>query len=312
MRRHGKMTGGNTMAKYVSCVLHCPQTGSGERRVHRWILSAANLAVRACVGFGRWTADIASHATRPVSDIELCDAWSKASGKPTAGVLQLRRPVIKPATLSAAEFIKRGSRTTEADLRAASPVKIDWGNDRRLSACALLRALFLPSELVYCGYENAGVVLERDDWIGRFMDNEFKPPLLCVNPLKPGGGVTVTGKPSMRCDDAVAVFRHAVAEMDSMPLPDQFRFWMGFGLEAVTAITFSGGKSLHVLTRVDALDRAEWDRKVKGDLFRRCLIPLGCDKACVNPSRLTRLAGARRPEKDGAVQRLLFVREEMK
>jgi hypothetical protein len=194
---------------------------------------------------------------------------------------------------------------------AVSPVKIDWGADRRLAACALLRAVFLPGELVYCGYAAGGSVLERDDWISRFMANEYKAPLMCANPLKPGGGVTTDGEPSTRCDDAVAVFRHAVAEFDGLPLADQIRFWMGWGLDAVTAITFSGGKSLHVLLRVDCKDREEWDRAVKDGLFRQRLMPLGCDGACRNPSRLTRLAGACRPDKGGAVQKLLFVREEL-
>jgi hypothetical protein len=99
-----------------------------------------------------------------------------------------------------------------------------------------------------------------------------------------------------------------VAEFDGMPLADQFAFWMGWGLDAVTAVTFSGSKSLHALLRVDAANREEWEKSVKGGLFRRVLVPLGCDRACVNPARLSRLAGARRADKGGAVQKLLFVR----
>jgi hypothetical protein len=162
---------------------------------------------------------------------------------------------------------------------------------------------------VFCGDTFGKTVRPRDEWIARFMGGESIPPLLCVNPLKPEGGQTAGGKPSPRCDSAVAVFRHAVAEFDGMPLAEQFAFWKGWGLDAVTAVTFSGSKSLHALLRVDCADREEWEKSVKGGLFRRVLVPLGCDRACANPARLSRLAGARRAERGGAVQKLLFVRE---
>ena len=96
-----------------------------------------------------------------------------------------------------------------------------------------------------------------------------------------------------------------------MPRADQLNFWLGWGLDTVSAITFSGGKSLHAVLRVDAEDREDWEKNVRGRLFRRTLIPLGCAGACQNPARLSRLAGARRADKGGAVQKLLFVREEL-
>jgi len=254
-----------------------------------------------------------SRAPAPASEVtaavaKVYDERGIHAGNLGTGVFQ---PKPTPAPLSAAEFIKRGAGATEASLLEASPIHITSDDDPRLSTCTLLRALFRPGELVYCGDTFGKTVRPRDEWIDRFMRGESIPPFLCANPLKAEGGVTAGGQPSPRCDDAVAVFRHAVVEFDEMPLSDQFRFWKGFGLETVTAITFSAGKSLHALLRVDAVDRAEWDRAVKDGLFRRRLIPLGCDKACVNPARLTRLAGACRPDKGGAVQKLLFVREEL-
>jgi hypothetical protein len=161
---------------------------------------------------------------------------------------------------------------------------------------------------VFCGDKFGRTVRERDDWCARWKNGETIPPLVCVNPLKPEGGMTANGKPSPRCDDAVSVYRHAVAEFDRMAIEEQVKFWCGWGLESVTSITFSGAKSLHVALRVDAKNAEEWRRCVKDGLFAQQLIPLGCDGTCANPSRLSRLAGARREDKGGAVQRLLFVR----
>ena len=299
--------------KFKAALANCPPPGAG---VHAWTLATANRAAAAGIDPEQAIELITAAMTRtPSPASEVLDTVQKAYTERGAHVGGLEAVVFQskpnPAPLSASEFVQRGAGATEADLLAASPVHIGWGDDRWLSACALLRAAFLPGELVYCGFENGGSVLERDDWIYRFANHEYLPPLFCPNPLKAGGGVSAAGKTSIRCDDAVSVFRHAVAEFDGLSLADQILFWMGWGLDAVTAVTFSGSKSLHTLLRVDCTSREEWDRGVKNGLFRQRLIPLGCDGACKNPSRLTRLAGACRPDNGGAVQRLLFVREEL-
>lgn len=285
------------------------------------MLGAANHAAAAGLPAETAAQEITAAMSRPPSPAgEVRDAvaraYKDAGGRVGMGlgtfVLPRPKPKPTPAPLTRAEFIKRGHGAAEVDFWSASPMRIDWGEEWWRDAVALLHALFLPGELVYCGDTFGRTVRERDDWCERWEKGEPVPPLLCVNPLKPQGGMTAGGKPSPRCDDAVAVFRHAVAEMDGMPLADQFALWWGWGLDAVSAVTFSGSKSLHVLLRVDAADKKEWDANVRGRLFRRCLIPLGCDGACQNPSRLSRLAGALRADKGGAVQKLLYVREGLK
>lgn len=306
------------MENYRAALSACPPSGAG---VHAWMLGTANHAAAAGVDAAQAVAEITAAASRPPSPAgEVRDtvarAYREAGARVGMGLGTLppppRRPKPIPAPNAAADFIRRGAGAEEVDFWEASPVRIDWGDDWKMDACALLRALFLPGELVYCGDTFGKTVRERDDWIDRFSAGEPIPPLLCVNPLKKEGGKTAGGQPSPRCDDAVAVFRHAVAEFDGMPLAEQVAFWMGWGLEAVTAVTFSGSKSLHVLLRVDCAGREEWEKKVKNGLFRRHLIPLGCDGACANPARLSRLAGAVRADKGGAVQKLLFVREELR
>lgn len=302
-------------ARYAEALRSCPQGGGG---VHAWMLGAANHAAAAGVPAVQAAQEITAAMTRPPSPPgEVRDtierAYREAGGRDGLGlgVYVPPRPKPRPAPLTARDFIQRGAGAGEADLWEASPVRISWGDDFRRDAVALLHALFKPGELVFCGDSFGRTVRERDEWCARWEGGEAIPPLVCPNPLKREGGRTAGGNPSPRCDDAVAVFRHAVAEFDGMPLADQFSFWMGFGLDAVAAITFSGSKSLHAVLRVDAASREEWERDVRGRLFRRVLVPLGCDGACANPSRLTRLAGARRADKGGAVQKLLFVRGEL-
>lgn len=296
---------------YTTLLTSCPASGSGERRVHRWLLSMANRALRDGVDYEQWATDMVTHATRPVSETELRDAWTKAAGKPATGELTRLRQVSKPAPLTARELIRRGGGRTLDDLMAMSPVRVDCPPEERWkSSQAFLRALFKPDELVSCGDTYSKVVLPCSDWCQRVGNREWIPPLVIVNPLKPGGGRRKSdGAPSMICDDAVSVFRHAVVEFDNMPLDDQLNLLVGFGLNAVTAITFSGGRSLHAIVRVDAESSKEWEQAVRGYLFRRLMVPLGCDPQCQNPARRTRLAGALREDKGGALQTLLFVRE---
>ena len=277
-------------------------------------MGAANFAAAAGVPAEEAEREIGAAMTRrPSPPGELREAILKAYGEREKRVaLGLGpippKPKPKAAPMTAREFIRRGGEVEEADLWEASPMRIDWGEEWWRDAFALLHALFMPGELVFCGDKYGKTVRERDEWCRRWEKGEAVPPFVCVNPLKAGGGMTAGGKPSPRCDDAVAVFRLAVAEFAGMRLGAQVKFWLGWGLGAVTAITFSGSKSLHAVLRVDAASREEWDREVRGRLFGNHLIPLGCDKTCVNPSRLTRLAGARREDKGGTVQKLLFIR----
>jgi hypothetical protein len=303
---------------YFAALRTCPASGAG---VHAWVLGAANRAALAGIPAAQAASEIEGAMTRPPAPrSEVRDAVAKAyrehddlaaaaaSGLP----IPPKREKPKPNPAAAAEFIRRGGGAGEAEMWEASPVRMFWGDDWRQDACAVLRALFRPGELVFCGgTHDRDTIRPRDEWIDLFEHGGEIPPFLCVNPLKAEGGTTAGGTCSRRCDDAVSAFRHAVVEFDGMPLADQFAFWAGWGLDAVTAVTFSGSKSLHALLRVDCKSREEWERDVRGCLFERHLIPLGCDGTCRNPSRLSRLAGARRADKGGAVQKLWFVREEL-
>lgn len=310
------------LSNYTALLTSCPPTGSGERRVHRWLLSMANRARHAGLDRDRWATDMIVHATRPVLATELRETWETASGKAT-GDLAVHRPETKPAPLTVMDYIQRGGSATAEVFLAASPVQLIRSGDRWRESVLLMRALFLPDEYVFCAWNKrtpgvlGDTVRTRAEWEMVFQQRGAAgqpiPPLFLPNPVSAVPALTKDGKASLRCDASVVAHRHAVAEMDKLPLEQQFAFWRGWGLETVSAVTFSGNHSLHVLLRVDAAGPEEWERHVQRGLFERVLIPLGCDGQCKNPGRLSRLAGAVRNDEKvhGALQSLFFVRKEL-
>ena len=106
-----------------------------------------------------------------------------------------------------------------------------------------------------------------------------------VNPLD-GKGVK---------DENVTGYRYVLVESDSLPVEQQNALIHDLELPVVT-LTHTGGKSLHAVVRIDAQSREEYRRRV-AYLFDICeKNGLHIDRACKNPSRLTRLPGFKRGE----------------
>ena len=106
-----------------------------------------------------------------------------------------------------------------------------------------------------------------------------------VNPLD-GKGVK---------DENVTSYRYVLVESDSLPIEQQNALLHELELPIVT-LTHTGGKSLHAIVRIDAGSREEYRQRV-AYLFDVCeKNGLKIDRACKNPSRLTRLPGFRRGE----------------
>ena len=116
------------------------------------------------------------------------------------------------------------------------------------------------------------------------------------NPVRPGLDDQTAAK-----DEGVAAFRHALVEFDSVPLAQQFAIVLATRLP-VSAVVYSGGKSLHAWVRVDAPDRETYKQRVAA--IHALPLLAGMDKANKNPSRLSRLPGARRGDK---VQRVVAI-----
>ena len=300
------------LQKYEAALRSCPHAGAG---VHSWILSCANLAAFAGLSPADAERDILAAMSRPPSpSAEVGAAVRKAFSEYKPGTTFTPRTIAptkpKPKPLTAAAFIQRGDGATEADWHEASPLRLDWEPGPR-DAAALLRVLYRPGERVFCGerYGGGEGVRMAADWIAAFDDGRPVPPHFIPNPLTGREHPLPGGKLSKRGDSAVAGFLYAVAEFDGLSKPDQLAFWWGFRTAPIVALIDSGGKSVHAILRVDCKTRDEWEAEVEGKLFPRVLVPLGCDPACRNEARLSRLPGHFRRERN-AWQRLLYLNPE--
>lgn len=105
-----------------------------------------------------------------------------------------------------------------------------------------------------------------------------------------------------RADSNITSYRNFLLEIDSVPLPQQIE--LVTSRLPVTAITFSGGKSYHfIISLKEPLpDEAAYRRVVRGLME---VVP-EADKSTKNPSRLSRLPFATRPE-TGLIQELVYL-----
>lgn len=233
-------------------------------------------------------------------------------------------------------------RATTLFLAERSPVDVT-----RCDADGFLRALYQPGEsvVVFDVFESQGswiwtpergFVASRIDfvrWAGEDARRESEPPLkmdgkpfdgrgpagiwyLC-NPVD--GAFHKLGeqddkgreKWSRRSQEAVTSWRFFVLESDDADLRD----WVGAIVRLplpIAAIYTSGGKSIHVLVKVDASSKAEFD--MFRELAIRTFVILGADRGAMSAVRLTRLPECwRMADKDGnpysspRPQKLLFL-----
>lgn len=149
-----------------------------------------------------------------------------------------------------------------------------WGKNYKCSElCETIRKKGL--EKAIGGYDhNAGV------WVR-------------VNPMK-GEGVS---------DENIAKHKSALIESDDMSLKDQERMMFEMNLPII-CITNSGGKSLHAVVKIDADGKNHYADRVRY-LHEECKrAGMTIDKANKNPSRLTRLAGIQRGDKEQTLMHL--------
>lgn len=95
-----------------------------------------------------------------------------------------------------------------------------------------------------------------------------------------------------RADHNVVTYRNLLIELDNMPLSEQIQYVTS--RVPVSAITYSGGKSYHFIISLEQpLENKEQYRQ----LFLRLQAALPqIDSSCKNPSRLSRLPTAIRPD----------------
>lgn len=290
------------LARFHEALKKWPRPGTG---VHGYIMRLANLARHAGLSEEKAIEEITAampRAATPATEVDdaVRKAYSSCGWQPETAEKKIK---LLPETQRA--FIALGKGASEAAWRKMSPVPIPSEPSAK-DAQVVLGALWQDDEVLYLGDTYDKNVATVREWREKFQAGQPIPPHVIPNPVKPEGGLTLEGKPSFRCDDAVASFRYAVAEMDDMPKADQLRFWWGFESAPIVALIDSGGKSIHAWLRVDCPDRVAWERDVEQKLFPRVLIPLGCDPACRNESRLSRMPGHYRSDMK-AWQRLLYL-----
>lgn len=141
---------------------------------------------------------------------------------------------------------------------------------------------------------------------------DVRPPLegdlfFCINELDSSRDAEPTqdwhhpDRPR-RADCNVTSYRNFLIELDNMPLYDQVAYVKS--RVPVTSIVFSGGKSYHFIISLEVplSSKAEYD-----SIARRLLKLLpAADKSCKNPSRLSRLPFATRPD-TGLKQDLVYL-----
>ncbi len=311
------------LERYESSLGTLPAPGGGG--CHAAILGAANLGALVGLDAATIEQDIRSHIPhggRRVPDREIHDAVRKALSECRAApgrmrhqrVRQKRRPAKPAPPFDGKRYLKtlleRGDGADEADLWELSPYRIGW-EPGPLDAITLLKTLYSSQERLFIGgvYDKRVLPLERHL---ELINAGIVAPHIIPNPMDGQQHDTGSGNPSCRCDKAVADHRFSIVEFDNLPKADQYAFWYSVitgRLLPVAALIDSGGKSIHAWLRVNLPDRAAWDQHIRRGLYDPHvgrMTVLGADRACQNPSRLSRLPGHYREEK-GAWQKLLYL-----
>jgi hypothetical protein len=313
-------------ARYESALKAIPAPGGAG--CHTAILGAANLGIMAGLSEIQILADIRAsipRGGRNVPDREISAAIDKARREcepltdqaPMRGSRPAPPPKPKPpfdGPTFRQRLIQANHGATHADLWELSPIRIDWEPGPQ-DAAMLVYTLYAPAEIIF-----AGGVYDRDVFAAGALLDAYKrgnppPPHIIPNPMDGNEHETGSGTVSRRCDAAVSAFRFAVVEFDDIPKADQVAFWYSIikgGLLPVAALIDSGGKSIHAWLRVDLPDAAAWDSVVRRDMYDKDtgrLALLGADRACQNQSRLSRMPGHYRAEKE-SWQLLLYLNPE--
>ena len=91
-------------------------------------------------------------------------------------------------------------------------------------------------------------------------------------------------------NENVSSYRHALVESDGMSIDEQYGLYKELNLP-ITALVYSGGKSLHAIVKIDAFDRDEYRKRVDY-LYEICeKNGIVVDKQNKNPSRMSRMPG---------------------
>lgn len=155
----------------------------------------------------------------------------------------------------------------------------------------------------------AGKTCKRNDWLRNIRDRGVPEgkggTWIRPNPVQTKG----SGKGGACTDADVKAFRFALLESDVLSPILQLSLFAKLKLP-IAAIISSGGRSYHAWVKVDCANAEEYRKTT--DRMLSLLKPFGIDQGNKNPSRMSRLPGAKRTI--GAIgdgeQRLIYLNPE--
>lgn len=175
--------------------------------------------------------------------------------------------------------------------------------DAAADAIKYIKALYHSTDNVaVCGSVTTWQTLTAGEIVRKLEEerargvSSFEPSMLGVTGYQQENGAWVVINPTDekgRKDANIKEYRYTLIESDEMPLERQRAYLDALHLP-IAALTYSGGKSLHAVVRIEAKTKEEYSKRVTF-LFDYCRKRgFIVDQANKNPSRLTRLAGVRR------------------
>ena len=301
-----------TLEKYHSALRNFPAPGQGKR--HAYLLTCANLGSLAGIPSEQLIDEILVHVPlggRRVTRMEVTNTVATAYRDRAEGYKRTFAPKPKPKPRSDADRFWGEARALYGDcdpigeLWERSPVALDFPPQE--GRTHLLAALYAEDEHIFIGgAKERGVpgdnLRTARAWRDFINAGGKLGPHIMINPLSGKKAETRSGSMSYRCDAAVSAHRYCLVEFDGIPIEDQALFWLHARLP-VAAIIDSGGKSLHGWIRLDCPDSQTWDREIR-PFYDNVVVPLGADRACKNPARMSRTPGVLRGDR---YQRLLYL-----
>lgn len=294
----------------------------GGEGAHMALYKAGILGFRAGVRVEDIVGDVKCHikpGSRIVSDKEIEQGVNAGFTRAVEEYTGLRQPESTKAAPKIpegvfADIVSANAGVTIEDIMKRSPIPLDFPEWE--AGWRTVQNLYDPGDFIYIGGAKEPGILGENirtaaDWVEELRRGPSDRPHIIVNPLtgelaptKDGSGET------MRGDRNVAKFRNLVLEMDGASIEDQLAFWSWIDLP-VRALIMSGGKSIHGWVDADCKSVVEWEVEIENDIFPNYLVPLGADPACKNESRVSRMPGHIRADKN-AMQKLIYLSPEGK
>lgn len=284
----------------------CPSSGSG---VHRWLLGSANRLLNA---------GLLTEETREV----VADALHGEMTRPPQPPSEIESAIDRALRDAGREWrTPERTRTPEFNLRVATALAGDYTD-----ALARLESLSpVPTDTSTADYlrhlftDGDKVCIVNSCTAGGFVWEPHGETDLRLFPVLPEGVWFVSnsisgeairmpsGRPSIRCRQAVAAGRFLLLECDHAELSLDMQAAMIGNLRLpIVSVVTSGGKSLHALAQISDGDIATWF--AAKERLKAILPEYGFDPAAMTLERLTRLPGYRRSENgQGAKQRLVYL-----